>query len=132
MKSKLLSLWLDNQMREWFIMNDSSWKNLEENEKEMQEELYELKNMKDEEVYKEELNVLIEEMGFSEEQARNELKEEIEEAKEKIKEMIEELEEELDNYEYENYGYDDNVDLQKNGTYKYMNINVFKKRYNIV
>ncbi len=131
-KSNLLNSWLNNQMREWFIMNDSSWKKLEENEKEKQKELNELKNMKDEEVYREELNVLIEEMGFSEEQARNELKEEIAEAKENIKEMIEELEEELDGYDCENYGYDDNLDFQKNGTYKYMNINVFKRRYNII
>ena len=49
----------------------------------------------------------------------------------KIKEKIGDLKEELDCYEDENYEFDDNLDYQLNGTYKYMNINVFRKTYNV-
>ena len=128
-----LNLWLDNKTKEWLMLNDSygDWRHLERNEREMREELNRLKSLRDEDIYREELNVLIEEMGFSEEQAREELREEIEENKKRIKQEIEDLEDELDYYEEDNYSYDDKLDYQKNGTYKYMNIQVFKKRYGL-
>lgn len=125
--NKILERKLDSFVGEWRLWNyNNIWKEIEE------EYLYFL------EMYREDLdNKISEKEKLAKQHKKGEISED--EYNKKCKEISEEIEDTLEQIEYmenESYNwnafeYDENLDDQKNGTYKYMNIHVFRWKYKI-